>query len=166
MPVRDLDWFMRPRTGLRVIANRGVNGIDGFISTTLGVASVRGSAIALVGDLATLHDQNGFLDARRRDLNAVFVVLNNDGGGIFSFLPVSRYKEFFEPYFGTPQGVDFEPAAAMFGIGYERPGTTNEFMEAYRAACARDGSTLIEVRTDRKENVALHRELLAGISNR
>jgi 2-succinyl-5-enolpyruvyl-6-hydroxy-3-cyclohexene-1-carboxylate synthase len=88
------------------------------------------------------------------------VVLNNDGGGIFSFLPVARHKKFFEPYFGTPQGVGFGPAAEMFGLRYEHPETAAEFVGSYRAACARGSSTLIEVRTDREENVRLHAELL------
>jgi 2-succinyl-5-enolpyruvyl-6-hydroxy-3-cyclohexene-1-carboxylate synthase len=166
MPIRDLDTYAAADGApVPVAANRGASGIDGTVATASGFArGLGGPATLLIGDLALLHDLNSLV--MLRDLRVVVVVLNNDGGGIFSFLPVSRYKEFFEPYFGTPQGVDFEPAAAMFGLGYERPGTTNEFMEVYRAACARDGSTLIEVRTDRKENVALHRELVAGISDR
>jgi 2-succinyl-5-enolpyruvyl-6-hydroxy-3-cyclohexene-1-carboxylate synthase len=90
----------------------------------------------------------------------VVVVLNNDGGAIFSFLPVARHEALFEPYFGTPQGLGFEHAASMFGLRYERPETARGFVEAYRAACDRDGPTLIEVRTDREENVTLHRGLL------
>jgi 2-succinyl-5-enolpyruvyl-6-hydroxy-3-cyclohexene-1-carboxylate synthase len=99
-----------------------------------------------------------------RDLPVVVVVLNNDGGAIFSFLPVARHRAFFEPYFGTPQGVSFEHAAAMFGLGYERPSSATAFVETYRAACARSTPTLIEVETDREENVALHRELLEEVS--
>jgi 2-succinyl-5-enolpyruvyl-6-hydroxy-3-cyclohexene-1-carboxylate synthase len=95
-----------------------------------------------------------------REVNAVVVVLNNDGGGIFSFLPVARHKEFFEPYFGTPQGVGFESAADMFGLGYEQPRTTDEFLDAYAGACASGRSSILEVRTDRRENVRLHAELL------
>jgi 2-succinyl-5-enolpyruvyl-6-hydroxy-3-cyclohexene-1-carboxylate synthase len=90
----------------------------------------------------------------------VVVVLNNDGGAIFSFLPVARHRAFFETYFGTPQGLSFEHAAAMFGLGYEHPSSITEFIEAYRAACARNTPTLIEVRTDRGENVALHSKLI------
>jgi 2-succinyl-5-enolpyruvyl-6-hydroxy-3-cyclohexene-1-carboxylate synthase len=94
----------------------------------------------------------------------VVVVLNNDGGAIFSFLPVARHKAFFEPYFGTPQGVGFEGAAKMFGLGYGRPRWAADFVEAYTTACARNGSTLIEVGTDREENAELHRKLLTEIS--
>ena len=89
----------------------------------------------LIGDLALLHDLNSL--AMLRDVPVVVVVLNNDGGGIFSFLPVAEHKEFFEPYFGTPQGVGFGPAAEMFGLDYEQPGTTDEFLEAYRR-CLRE----------------------------
>ncbi len=99
-----------------------------------------------------------------RDVHVIVVVLNNDGGGIFSFLPIARHEEFFEPYFGTPQGVGFEPAAKMFGLAYEHPGTMEEFVEAYGSACARGSSSLIEVKTDRKENVTLHRRLLEEVA--
>ena len=99
-----------------------------------------------------------------RDLPMVVVVLNNDGGAIFSFLPVARHEAFFEPYFGTPQGISFEHAATMFGLDYEQPHSATDFVEVYRAACARNTPTLIEVQTDREENVELHRKLLSGIS--
>jgi 2-succinyl-5-enolpyruvyl-6-hydroxy-3-cyclohexene-1-carboxylate synthase len=92
------------------------------------------------------------------------VVLNNDGGAIFSFLPIARREAFFEPYFGTPQGVSFEHAATMFDLGYEQPRSATEFVEVYLAACARNNPTLIEVKTDREENTELHRKLLSEIS--
>jgi 2-succinyl-5-enolpyruvyl-6-hydroxy-3-cyclohexene-1-carboxylate synthase len=166
MPIRDVDTYAATDGApVPVAANRGASGIDGTVATAAGFTQGLGRPVTLlIGDLALLHDLNSL--AMLRDLRAVVVVLNNDGGGIFSFLPVARHDEFFEPYFGTPQGVGFGPAAAMFGLDYERPRTTDEFLEAYRAACAREGSTLIEVKTDREENVALHRGLLAGISDR
>jgi 2-succinyl-5-enolpyruvyl-6-hydroxy-3-cyclohexene-1-carboxylate synthase len=99
-----------------------------------------------------------------RDLPVVVVVLNNDGGAIFSFLPVARHKAFFEPYFGTPQGLTFEHAAAMFALDYEQIGTVSGFVEAYREACSRNAPALIEVRTDRENNVAVHRRLLEVLS--
>jgi 2-succinyl-5-enolpyruvyl-6-hydroxy-3-cyclohexene-1-carboxylate synthase len=101
-----------------------------------------------------------------RDVHVVVVVLNNDGGGIFSFLPIARHEGFFETYFGTPQGVGFEPAAKMFGLAYEHPGTMEGFVEAYRSAWARGSSTLIEIETDRGENVTLHRRLLQEVADR
>ena len=166
MPIRDVDTYAATDGApVPVAANRGASGIDGTVATAAGFGRGLGRPVTLfIGDLALLHDLNSL--ALLRDLRAVVVVLNNDGGGIFSFLPVAGHGEFFEPYFGTPQGVDFGPAAAMFGLDYELPRTTSEFLDAYRTACSRNGSTLIEVKTDREENVALHRELLAGISDR
>jgi 2-succinyl-5-enolpyruvyl-6-hydroxy-3-cyclohexene-1-carboxylate synthase len=160
MPVRDLDTFAAPDGApVPVAANRGASGIDGTVATAAGFARGLGRPVTLlIGDLALLHDLNSL--AMLRDVQVVVVVLNNDGGGIFSFLPVAGQKQFFEPYFGTPQGLGFEPAAAMFGLAYEQPHTTGEFLDAYAGACASGVSSILEVRTDRGENVRLHAELL------
>jgi len=164
MPVRDLDTYATTDGApVPVAANRGASGIDGTVATAAGFARGLGRPVTLlIGDLALLHDLNSL--AMLRDVHVIVVVLNNDGGGIFSFLPIARHEEFFEPYFGTPQGVGFEPAAKMFGLAYEHPGTMEEFVEAYGSACARGSSTLIEVKTDRKENVTLHRRLLEEVA--
>jgi 2-succinyl-5-enolpyruvyl-6-hydroxy-3-cyclohexene-1-carboxylate synthase len=164
MPVRDLDTYAAADGAcVPVVANRGASGIDGTVATAAGFARGSGRPITLlIGDLALLHDMNAL--AMLRDLPVIVVDLNNDGGAIFSFLPIAHHKAFFEPYFGTPHGVSFEHAAAMFSLDYEQPRTATEFVETYRAACARNTSTLIEVRTDREENVALHRRLLEDIS--
>ena len=164
MPIRDLDTFAAPDGApVPVAANRGASGIDGTVATAAGFARGTGSPVTLlIGDLALLHDLNSL--AMLRDLPVVVVVLNNDGGAIFSFLPVARHKAFFEPYFGTPQGLTFEHAAAMFALDYEHTGTASGFVEAYRTACARNGPVLIEVRTDREKNVAVHRRLLEALS--
>jgi 2-succinyl-5-enolpyruvyl-6-hydroxy-3-cyclohexene-1-carboxylate synthase len=165
MPVRDLDTYAA--TGgapVPVAANRGASGIDGTVATAAGFARGLGRPVTLlIGDLALLHDLNSL--AMLRDVHVVVVVLNNDGGGIFSFLPIAGHEEFFEPYFGTPQGVGFEPAAELFGLAYEHPRTMEGFVEAYRAACARGSSTLIEIQTERTENVALHRRLLQEVAD-
>ncbi len=164
MPIRDLDTYAaEDGAPVPVAANRGASGIDGTVATAAGFVRASGRPVTLlIGDLALLHDLNSL--AMLRDLPVVVVVLNNDGGAIFSFLPVARHREFFEPYFGTPQGLSFEHAAAMFGLGYERPSTTTEFVEAYRTVCDRNGPALIEVRTDREENTEVHRRLLSEIS--
>jgi 2-succinyl-5-enolpyruvyl-6-hydroxy-3-cyclohexene-1-carboxylate synthase len=164
MPVRDLDTYATTDGApVPVAANRGASGIDGTVATAAGFARGLGRPVTLlIGDLALLHDLNSL--AMLRNVHVIVVVLNNDGGGIFSFLPIARHEEFFEPYFGTPQGVGFEPAAKMFGLAYEHPGTMEEFVEAYGSACARGSSTLIEVKTDRKENVTLHRRLLEEVA--
>ena len=164
MPIRDLDTYAAAEgAGVPVAANRGASGIDGTIATAAGFARGLGGPVTLlIGDLALLHDLNSL--AMLRDLPVTVVVLNNDGGGIFSFLPVSRHRDFFEPYFGTPQGVGFENAAAMFGLDYARPQTAEEFQTAYLAALSGDGPALIEVRTDRESNVTTHQELLREVS--
>jgi 2-succinyl-5-enolpyruvyl-6-hydroxy-3-cyclohexene-1-carboxylate synthase len=164
MPVRDLDTFaVADGAPIPVAANRGASGIDGTVATAAGFArGLERPVTLLIGDLALLHDLNSL--ALLRGLPVVVVVLNNDGGAIFSFLPVARHEALFEPYFGTPQGLSFEHAAAMFGLGYEHPRTVSDFVETYRAARDRSGPTLIEVRTDREQNTELHRSLLAGIS--
>jgi 2-succinyl-5-enolpyruvyl-6-hydroxy-3-cyclohexene-1-carboxylate synthase len=164
MPIRDVDTFAATDGApIPLAANRGASGIDGTVATAAGFARGSGRPLTLlIGDLALLHDLNSL--AMLRDLPVVVVVLNNDGGAIFSFLPVARHKAFFEPYFGTPQGLSFEHAAAMFGLAYERPGSATEFVEMYGAACARNTLTLIEVITDRQENTELHRTLLSKIS--
>jgi len=166
MPVRDLDTYAATDgSPVPVAANRGASGIDGTVATAAGFARGLGRPVTLlIGDLALLHDLNSL--AMLRGVHVVVVILNNDGGGIFSFLPVARHEEFFEPYFGTPQGVGFELAAKMFGLGYEHPGTREEFVEAYASACARDTSTLIEVKTERAENVELHRRVLEEVAAR
>ena len=160
MPIRDMDTFAAvDGPPVPVAANRGASGIDGTVATAAGFAWGSGKPVTLlVGDLALLHDLNSL--AMLRGLPVVVVAVNNDGGGIFSFLPVAQHGKFFEPYFGTPHGLAFESAAAMFGIRYEKSSSTNEFVNAYRSACRSQTPTLIEVKTDREENVALHRRFL------
>jgi len=159
MPIRDLDATMRPRDGLRIVANRGVSGIDGFVSTALGVATthVGGPTVALAGDLSILHDVNGFLAADRPDIT--FVVINNDGGGIFSLLPQSALEnaQTFERVFGTPHGIDFARLADVYDIAHREVKDADQLAAAL--AEPSDGVRLLEVRTDRRDNAALHRQL-------
>lgn len=160
MPVRDLDWFMAPRQGLRVTGNRGANGIDGFVSTALGLAlASEGHVLALAGDLSMLHDQNGLLLARAGEVDAVFVVVNNDGGGIFSFLPQADAVPDFERVFATPHGVDFSKLASVYGCGHTLLETATDLPGALGEALSAGGVHIVEARTDRAANVELHREL-------
>ncbi|MFN2588155.1 MAG: 2-succinyl-5-enolpyruvyl-6-hydroxy-3-cyclohexene-1-carboxylic-acid synthase [Actinomycetota bacterium] len=164
MPVRDLDWFMEPRTGVRILGNRGANGIDGFVSTALGVAlGSGGPTVALAGDLSMLHDANGLLVARAEDVAATFVVLNNDGGGIFSFLPQAGAVPDFERIFATPHGISFADLARAYGCGHSVIEKSDELPAALDAAAA-GGIRLLEARTDRAANVELHRELWAAVA--
>lgn len=169
MPVRDLDAFFpggsRP---VRFLANRGASGIDGVISTALGAAAVSSEPMVLViGDLSFYHDMNGLLAARRfaqtggrlPGLRVTIVLLNNDGGGIFSLLPQADDPEHFEELFGTPHGLDFRHAAEMYGLAYRNVERRVDFRAAVQGAMASEGVTVIEVRTDRRANALLHREL-------
>ena len=167
MPVRDLDWFMAPRSGLRVFANRGVNGIDGFVSTSLGIAlGGEGPSAALLGDLAFLHDQNGLLHARAEQIDAVLVVINNDGGGIFSFLPQANHPDKFDLLFGTPHGVDLADVARVHGCEFMRLEKAGDLELALKNAFAAGGLHIIEARTDRAVNVGIHQDLWRGVSQK
>jgi 2-succinyl-5-enolpyruvyl-6-hydroxy-3-cyclohexene-1-carboxylate synthase len=161
MPIRDMDLFGHARPdGPQVAANRGASGIDGNIATAAGIARATERPVtAVIGDLAALHDLNSLALVRELKVPFVLVVQNNDGGGIFSLLPIAKHREHFEQFFGTPHGLGFEHAAAMYGLPYCQPATHGEFATMFAAALARNGATFIEVRTDRERNVAIHREL-------
>jgi 2-succinyl-5-enolpyruvyl-6-hydroxy-3-cyclohexene-1-carboxylate synthase len=167
MPIRDLEWYAVPREGVRVLANRGVNGIDGVVSTAVGVALAGGPTAALVGDLAFVHDTNALVGLARRGVDLVVVVVHNDGGGIFSFLPAAGLvpADRFELLFGTPHGVDPMVLAAAHGV----PATAVTEQAALRPAVARavaaGGVHVLVVRTDRAANVALHRELHDAVAD-
>jgi 2-succinyl-5-enolpyruvyl-6-hydroxy-3-cyclohexene-1-carboxylate synthase len=160
MPVRDLESFMRPREGIRILSNRGLNGIDGFVSTAIGVALGNGApTVALLGDLCFLHDGGGLLGAASRDAQVVFVVLDNGGGGIFSFLPqATAAPEHFETLFATPQGVDISAFAAVHGLSVVDVTRARDVDDAVRAALDSGGVRVVHVRTgDRTANVERHR---------
>jgi 2-succinyl-5-enolpyruvyl-6-hydroxy-3-cyclohexene-1-carboxylate synthase len=160
MPVRDVESFASARDGLHLVANRGVNGIDGFVSTALGMAAAKrgdGPVVALLGDLCLLHDSNGLIGAADRALDATFVVLDNDGGGIFSLLPQAALPEHFELLFGTPHGVDLTRLAALHGLAAERVEKASGFVPALEAAIVAGGVRLVVVTTDRAANVERHR---------
>jgi 2-succinyl-5-enolpyruvyl-6-hydroxy-3-cyclohexene-1-carboxylate synthase len=166
MPIRDLDtFFPTGRSRVRMLANRGVNGIDGVVSSALGAAAAGAQPLLLaIGDISLYHDSNGLLAARSLGLDATIVLINNDGGGIFSFLPQASEAEQFERLFGTPHGLDFEPLAAMYGARYTRPSTWPALCDAVRDGITGGGLHIVEVRTERQRNVALHRELWPLVS--
>jgi 2-succinyl-5-enolpyruvyl-6-hydroxy-3-cyclohexene-1-carboxylate synthase len=163
MPVRDVEWYARPRDGLRVLANRGANGIDGVVSTALGVGLGLGDnpVVALVGDLAFLYDVAGLVGAAERDCACTLVVVDNDGGGIFSFLPQAGAvsTERFEQLWGTPHGLDLTQLAASYGVPVMVAGAADEVGPAVLAAVEAGGVRMVLVRTSRRANVAVHDEL-------
>jgi 2-succinyl-5-enolpyruvyl-6-hydroxy-3-cyclohexene-1-carboxylate synthase len=167
MPIRDLDAFAPPSAAasVRVHSNRGLNGIDGVLSTALGVAAASGApTVALMGDLAFLHDLGALVLARTTGLSLTVVVVNNDGGGIFSFLPVAGTGEHFERLFGTPHGVDLAPAAGLAGARFSRVGTPMELATALGREPGQ-GLHIIEARVlDRAANVELHQTLGAAVA--
>ncbi|GAA0958620.1 2-succinyl-5-enolpyruvyl-6-hydroxy-3-cyclohexene-1-carboxylic-acid synthase [Actinocorallia libanotica] len=154
MPVRDLDQTMRPRRGLRVAANRGASGIDGLVSTAMGMALAHsGRSYALLGDLAFLHDQNGLVLGPAEPVpDLALVVVNNDGGGIFSLLPQASLRGSFERVFGTSHQVELAHIAAAHGIPYKRL----EKASGLSRAVAGEGLRIVEAGTDRELNAALH----------
>jgi 2-succinyl-5-enolpyruvyl-6-hydroxy-3-cyclohexene-1-carboxylate synthase len=149
-PVRDADRYVPPRTdGYTVLGNRGASGIDGVTSTALGAATATTDDVTLVvGDLSYYHDANGLLSALRCDADATVVLVNNDGGGIFHRLPIESFDPPFTEAFRTPHGLEFEPTADLYDLGYERVTGRTEFREAYADAVGRDGTNVVEVRTD------------------
>jgi 2-succinyl-5-enolpyruvyl-6-hydroxy-3-cyclohexene-1-carboxylate synthase len=171
MPVRDLDAFAGgDNRAIRVMCNRGANGIDGVVSTALGAAAASRSVdgpplILVIGDLAFYHDMNGLLAARLNRLDATIVVLNNDGGGIFSFLPQANHPEHFEKLFGTPHGLDFEPAASLYGGTYQLARDSASLRRCVTEAISRGGLQIVELRTRRDRNVTLHREAWEAVAS-
>jgi len=167
MPIRDVEWYSAPRAGVQVHANRGANGIDGVVSTALGVAlGSRAPTAVLVGDVAFLYDLNALVPARAMGVDLTVVVVDNDGGGIFSFLPQAGALEHarFEQLFGTPHGADVAALAAAVGATarvVERP---DELARTVAGALAFGGVHVVVVRTDRATNVAVHDELHVAVS--
>lgn len=150
MPIRDLDAFGHPSpVPLRVLCNRGASGIDGVVSSAFGAASqADGPTVCLIGDVAFFHDQNGLLWSREADAAVVFVVIDNDGGGIFHMLPIAEHEPDFTRFFATPHGIDARHAAAAHAIPF-RDVEIGDLTAEVGDAIETGGSHVLRVRTDR-----------------
>lgn len=167
MPIRDVDtYFEKTAKDIKIFANRGTNGIDGVVSTAFGIQAARQRPTwLLIGDLSFLHDVNGLLVSRFHDTDLTIVIMNNDGGGIFSYLPQAESGPHFEELFGTPTGLTFGHIAAMYDAQYK----AIENLEDFEVELAKDkvkNIRIIEVFTDRNANVKAHRALWAEIVER
>lgn len=160
MPVRDVDNLLF-NSEAEIYANRGANGIDGVVSTALGMA-VHKHVTLLIGDLAFYHDMNGLLMSKLNNIHLNVILLNNDGGGIFSYLPQkSSASEYFERLFGTPTGLDFEHAALLYEFNFKRFNTLSEFKDM---TLSQSGAIVYEIITDREDNLQQHQILYKKLS--
>lgn len=166
MPVRDVESFAAARgDGPRVLCNRGANGIDGTVSSAFGAAAVaEGPVVLLIGDVALAHDVGGLLAARRLGLALTIVLIDNDGGGIFEFLPVAGARDIFEEHVATPHGLDFAHAAALYGCDFEQIGDLEGLRAALGRALASSATTILRVASDRAANLELHRDVSAAVA--
>jgi 2-succinyl-5-enolpyruvyl-6-hydroxy-3-cyclohexene-1-carboxylate synthase len=161
MPVRDAEYLWPANDRAHVVhCNRGANGIDGTLSTAIGLAHRGGPTVLVTGDLALLHDTNGFLLARELRGSLTVVLMNNDGGGIFGHLPVAQFEPPFERFFATPQSVDFAKLCATYGVGHTLVRDWRHFEKLLSKLPAR-GVRVLEVRTDRKRDAAFRKVLFA-----
>jgi 2-succinyl-5-enolpyruvyl-6-hydroxy-3-cyclohexene-1-carboxylate synthase len=178
MPVRDVEtvWPVLDAPA-RVLCNRGANGIDGTVSSAFGAAAAAHAAsggeqvVLLIGDVALAHDIGGLLAAERLGLKLTIVLINNNGGGIFDFLPVARAplarpagEDLYTRHVATPTGLDFERAAALYELEHERVDSPAGFRAALERALARPGSGIIEVPSERGRNVEVHRRMWDAVA--
>jgi 2-succinyl-5-enolpyruvyl-6-hydroxy-3-cyclohexene-1-carboxylate synthase len=196
MPVRDIETFWPVRADPpRVLCNRGANGIDGTVSSAFGAAAHglglvggAGPVVLLIGDVALAHDIGGLLATARLGLKLTIVLVDNGGGGIFDFLPVSGAsvarasarpeepgtpgtpgrdddEDLYTRHIATPTGLDFKQAATLYGLEHRAVATTGELRAALEHALSPDvGSTIVQIRSDRAENVRLHRRVWSAVA--
>lgn len=169
LPVRHLDQFGRPNgKHIYTYANRGASGIDGNISTALGLGAARPDRplVAIIGDVTFYHDMNGLLAVQRCGVPITIVLLNNAGGGIFNRLPISKFGTVFTDYFITPHGLDFSHAAKLYGLDYIQVQTRDAFKEAFPSKVGTNHSTIIEVQTNAVSDLARRKAITERVKRR
>ncbi|WML30375.1 2-succinyl-5-enolpyruvyl-6-hydroxy-3-cyclohexene-1-carboxylic-acid synthase [Neobacillus sp. OS1-32] len=165
MPIRDLDsFFLTNRKNIKVMANRGANGIDGTVSTALGAALYAKSMYLVLGDLTFFHDLNGLLAAKRFNIDIHIILVNNNGGGIFSFLPQAEHPKHFELLFGTPLDLEFEHAVKMFNGRFTKITDWEHLRLEMEKSQDIKGLNVYEITTNREQNRAEHREFWQFVS--
>ncbi len=166
MPIRDMGQYADANGHFVCVnGNRGASGIDGLIASAAGYARGLDKPVTLmIGDLAALHDLNSLAMLRDLPIPLIIVLLNNGGAGIFSFLPIAEFKEGFEKFWGTPHSFTLAAAASMFELNYSQPMDARHFKKAYVQALKAQTSTIIEVITNREENLKIHCSLQDAIN--
>jgi 2-succinyl-5-enolpyruvyl-6-hydroxy-3-cyclohexene-1-carboxylate synthase len=157
--VRDVEWFWQPgNLAIQPFFNRGANGIDGILSTALGISHRNQSSVLLTGDLALLHDTNGFLLRSKWVGHLTIVLINNNGGGIFEMLPIAQFDPPFEEFFATPQAIDFAQLCVTYGVEHEVIQSWSQLIQRLKHL-PQQGLRVLEVRCDRRADVQRRRSL-------
>ncbi|PLS01977.1 2-succinyl-5-enolpyruvyl-6-hydroxy-3-cyclohexene-1-carboxylic-acid synthase [Neobacillus cucumis] len=165
MPIRDLDsFFLSNNKSIKLMANRGANGIDGTVSTAIGAAVYTRSLYLVLGDLTFFHDLNGLIAAKLYNIDIQIIVINNNGGGIFSFLPQSEHPKHFELLFGTPLNIDFEHAVKMFNGQYTKIIDWDHLGTLLEQSKNQKGIHVYEINTNRDRNRDEHRDFWLSVS--
>lgn len=164
-PVRDVEWFWKPGDRhIQPFFNRGANGIDGTLSTALGVAHRNQSSVLLTGDLAFLHDTNGLLATRICHGHLTVIVINNNGGGIFEFLPIAQFEPPFEDYFATPQHIDLNTLCHAYGVEYEMMESW-AMLEDRLTQLPDSGVRVLEIQCDRRYSFQQRQQLWSSVTS-
>jgi 2-succinyl-5-enolpyruvyl-6-hydroxy-3-cyclohexene-1-carboxylate synthase len=164
MPVRDVEFFWKPNNlKIKPYFNRGANGIDGTLSTALGIAHQQQSSVMLTGDLALLHDTNGFLIRNKFIGHVTIILINNNGGGIFEMLPIAKFDPPFEEFFATPQDIDFAQLCATYGVQHELISCWEQLQQRLKVL-PKTGIRVLEVRTNRKADANWRKENIGKFS--
>ncbi|HJO95926.1 MAG TPA: 2-succinyl-5-enolpyruvyl-6-hydroxy-3-cyclohexene-1-carboxylic-acid synthase [Victivallales bacterium] len=166
MPIRDFNSYSKRSDNtdrkhlVKIGANRGVSGIDGIIASACGFFSgFKKKGTLVLGDLSLLHDMNSLSIIDSTKIKIIIIAINNNGGGIFSFLPISKHKDIFDKYFGTPHNYSFKQLSEMFGLEYFNPVKNKDFIEIYNECQQKQESCLIEIKTSREKNIQEHKIL-------